>query len=236
MGKVTHRLKNAFKSKETLEIEGRMKFNQNKRAFAKYYQELDASIKSYSKMARDAELSGNHANARACISFVLKLQKTQVKVQGLLQRFEMMYSMVRLSGVMSRFMNACADMGFTMDENIDLKSIGKSTMAMDKALSKLDMMSDQMDQVFDTIDSGMNSNGDSLLDSDSQDAEIDAMLDRVMGRYNAAEMPSAAHTVPMAQASQAVPSQPAASSPMPESSAADDIDERLRRMMQELKE
>ncbi len=222
MSKIGYKVKNAFKSKETIEVEAKMKFNQNKRAFKKYYDELDASIKNFSNMARDAELSGNHENARSCASFVVKLQKTQIKVQGLLQRFEMMYSMQRLTGVMTNFMKSCAEMGFNMDMNIDLKKMWKNTAEMDKALSKLDAMSDQMDTVFDTIDSGMNSNQNLIASEAETEAETDRVLDQIMGRYNALQdVPQAA-----AQSVQAAPQAAAAEN--------DDIEERLRRMKQEL--
>ena len=52
MSKFTYNLKNAFKSKEQRELDARMEFNQNKRSFSKYYQELDASIKNFSQMAK----------------------------------------------------------------------------------------------------------------------------------------------------------------------------------------
>ena len=196
MSKLTYKMSHMFKSKEQIELEAKMQFNRNKRAFAKYYQELEGSIKNFSRMAREAELSGNHENAKACASFVLKLQKTQVRVQGLLQRFEMMYSMQRLTGVMTTFMDACAKMGFSMDENIDLKKMWKNTAEMDKALSKLDAMSDQMDMVFDTIDQGMNNGAEAIPSSDEADAEAENALDRIMGRYNDINAPANAAAVP----------------------------------------
>ena len=196
-------------------------------SFTKYYQELDESIKRFSKMARDAELSGNHANAKSCAAFVLKLQRTQVKVQGLLQRFEMMHSMQRLTGVMTNFMEACADMGFYMDDAIDLKSMWKNTAAMDQALSKLDAMSDQMESVFETIDSGMNNSGEEVISEEEADSEADALLDKIMGRHNSINMTS----VP-AENKESVPTVAEA---IAQEATTDDTDERLRRMMQELK-
>lgn len=223
MGKTAYTLKNMFKSKEKREIEARMEFNMNKRAFAKYYQELDTSIKNFSRMARDAELSGNHENAKSCVVFVMKLQKTQTKVQGLLQRFEMMYSMQRLTGVMERFVEGCARMGFSMDNSINLKNMFKNTAEMDKALTKLDAMSDQMNVIFDTIDSGMNGTGDIISSQDETDAAAEELLNDIMGRHNA---------VQYAEPAQAVPASAGPDAPAPE---ADDTDERLRRMMEELK-
>ena len=78
MGKTAYNLKNMFKSKEQIELEARMQFNQTKRSFARYYQDLDGSIKNFSRMARDAELNGNHENAKAAAKFVLKLQGRSV--------------------------------------------------------------------------------------------------------------------------------------------------------------
>ena len=217
MGKWSHKMKNMFKSPEQIEIEAKMQFNKNKRAFTKYYQELDGSIRNFSKMARDAELSGNHANAKACAGFVLKLQKTQIRVQGLLQRFEMMYSMQRLTGVMTNFMDACADMGFNMDESIDLKKMWKNTAEMDKALGKLDAMSDQMDMVFDAIDNGM-SNGEGLSTAEEHDAEAEQALDQIMGRFNDINAPASANAASNANGGQ----------------ADADAEEKLRSLMQNL--
>ena len=220
MSKLTYKMSHMFKSKEQIELEAKMQFNRNKRAFTKYYQELDVSIKNFSRMAREAELSGNHENAKACASFVLKLQKTQVRVQGLLQRFEMMYSMQRLTGVMTTFMDACAKMGFSMDENIDLKKMWKNTAEMDKALSKLDAMSDQMDMVFDTIDQGMNNGAEAIPSSDEADAEAENALDRIMGRYNDINAPAPAN---------------AAAAPK-EGQAEEDPEAKLRSLMKDLKD
>lgn len=224
MSKFTYNLKNAFKSKEQRELDARMEFNQNKRSFSKYYQELDASIKNFSQMAKEAELSGNHANAVSCATFVLKLQKTQVKVQGLLQRFEMMHSMQRLTGVMSNFVKACAEMGFSMDSNINLKNMWKNTAEMEKALGKLDAMSDQMDMVFETIDSGI-SGGQAIPGREESEDEAKNLLEQIMGRHNAT-----VYSMPEANVSQAdLNDSQAAAEP------ADDTDERLRRMMEELR-
>lgn len=230
MGKLAYNLKNLFKSKEQIELEARMQFNQNKRAFNNYYRDLGESIKRFSKMAQEAELSGNHVNALSCAKFVLKLQSTQTKVQGLLQRFEMMYSMQKLTGVMSNFMTACANMGFNMDANIDLKRMWKDNAAMDKAISKLDAMSDQMDMVFDTIDAGMNNANDESMSNSAADSDEEAskLLNSIMGRHNAVHYNAEPDTA------QAV-SAPTAEQEAAPDAAADDTDERLRKMMQDLK-
>ena len=220
--KFTYKMKNMFKSKEQIEVEARMQFNRNKKSFQKYYNDLDGSIKTFSKMARDAEMSGNHANAISCVTFVRKLQKTQVKVQGLLQRFEMMYNMQRLTGVMSNFVDACANMGFNMNDTIDLKSMWKNTAEMDKALSKLDAMSDQMDTIFDTIDGGMNTSSDAVETQDEIEADAEEMLNKIMGRENMIN-------TPVTQAAAAAPQETQAEE-------TDDTDDRLRKMMQELSE
>ena len=224
MGKFTYKVKNMFKSQETRDIEAQMEFNKNRRAFTKYYQELDVTIKDFSKKAKEAELSGNHANAKSCAVFVLKLQRTQSKVQGLLQRFEMMHSMQRLSGVMTSFVDACTNMGYNMDSAINLKDLWKNTAEMDKAIAKLDAMADQMDQVFDTIDSGMNSNGEEIASQEENDAEAERLLNQIMGRHNITNYPDAL---------QQGMAEPAAMESSPE--AADDTDERLQKMMEDLK-
>ena len=228
MGKLGYKMKNLFKSKEQIELEARMMFNKQQREFSRYYQELGTSIKKYSKMAEEAELQGNHANAIACAKFIGKLQKTQVKVQGLLQRFEMMHSMQRLSGVMTSFMQSCAEMGYSMDANINLKDMWKNTAAMDQAVNKLDAMSEQMDMVFDTIDQGLGSQAGISMQEDDAETEAAELLNSIMGRRN----PINSVSVPQAAAQPA-----AASAETPQAAAAeDDTDERLRRMMQELKD
>jgi len=225
MGSTGYKLKNMFKSKEQIELEARMQFNQTKRSFARYYQDLDGSIKNFSRMARDAELNGNHENAKAAAKFVLKLQSTQVRVQGLLHRFEMMHSMQELSGVMSKFMRTCADMGYNIDANIDLKGMMKDTLTMGKALNKLDAMTEQMDLVFDTIDDGMRDGNASYQSAEEQEEDAERMLDSIMGRHNAVSYPTAVGTAAVGA--------PAAE---PKQAETDDTDERLRKMLQELKE
>ncbi len=226
MSKTTYKLRNMFKSKEKIEIESRMRFNQTKRSFSKYYRELDESIKRFSKMARDSELSGNHANAKSCAVFVLKLQRAQVKVQRQLQHFEMMRSMQQMTTVQTDFMKACADMGFYMDDAIDLKSMWKNEAAMEQALGKLDAMSDQMESVFETIDSGMSNSSEDMMSEEDADSEAEVLLDQIMGRHNSINMTASSAkeqmgTIPAAMEAAA--------------KEADDTDERLHRMMQELK-
>ena len=224
MGKTAYHIKNMFKSKETREIEARMAFNKSKREFTRYYQELEGSIKNFSKMARDAELSGNHENAKSCAAFVLKLQKTQTKVQGLLQRYEMMYSMQRLTGIMDQFVQGCARMGFNMDSTINLKSMFRNTAEMDKALGKLDAMSDQMNMIFDTIDTGLSGGNELGLNQDESDAEAEALLNDIMGRHNATHFPESSQNLSAVANGDTTEKE------------VDDTDERLRRMMEDLKD
>ena len=222
MGKMAYVMKNMFKSKEQRELEARMEFNKNKRSFTKYYNELDVSVKNFSKMARDAELSGNHENAKSCALFVLKLQKTQVKVQALLQRFEMMNSMQRLAGVMSNFAEACTNMGFAMDTTINLKDMWKNTAEMDRAINKLDAMSDQMDMIFDTIDAGMSTDNEMIPSEEEQDKDAEELLRKIMGRHVTTQY------APKPEETRAE----AAANPEQE---IDDTDDRLHRMMEDLK-
>lgn len=225
MSKLSFKLKNLFKSKEQMEIESRMQFEKNRRSFMKYYQELDVTMKNFSKMARDAELSGNHENAIACATFVVKLQKTQIRVQGLLQRFEMMRSMQRLSGVYTDFVNACGEMGVSMDANIDLKSMWQNTAEMEKAIGKLDAMSESMDMVFDSIDNGLGNGMSEIKDESQNTAEVETLLDRIMGRYNAVNIPADSQNSGMAETN-AAPNKAA---------EPDDEEQRLRKMMEELR-
>lgn len=235
MNKFTYKMSNLFKSKETIELEARMKFNQNKRSFTKYYQELGTSIKEFSKMAKDAELSGNHANAQNCARFILKLQRTQTRVQGLLQRFEMMRSAQRLTGVMSNFMEACVEMGFDMDDKLDLKSMSKNTMALETTLSKLDAMSDQMDEVFNSLDGMMGSADDQGLSDEESNAQATALLDQIMDRHNIVSYPELSQPA----VTQPVAAQPVTAQPVVEQPATDESDairERLLKMRQELQD
>lgn len=221
MGKTAYKIKNMFKSPEQREIEARMEFNRNKRGFEKYYRELDQSIREFSQKAKEAELTGNHTNAVSCAVFVGKLQKTQTKVQGLLQRFEMMHSMQRLTGVMSKFVKACADMGYNMDSAIDLKAMWKNTAEMDMALEKMDAMSEQMDMIFDTIDSGMSQGSGTTLTPEESEAEAEALLDQIMGRHNAITYGRAETPAGLKETQEAAE---------PE----DDTDLRLQKLMEEL--
>ena len=182
--KMLHKLGNLFKSKEQLEIEARMEFKKNQRSFQKYYNDLDKSIEIFTKMTEDAVLSGNQKNAMSAAGFVLKLQNTQTKVQGLLQKFEMMYNMQRLTGVMTNFMDACTRMGLNIDSSIDLKGMWKDTASLEMTLGKLDAMSDQMDEVFDVIDNGMNiGSADKPAKADSEE-DARKLIDDIMKRHN----------------------------------------------------
>lgn len=222
MKKIRYTLKNMFKSKEEIELEARMLYNKQQREFTRYYKELGLSIKKYEKMAEETAKSGNHQNALSCAKFVLKLRRTQVRVQGLLQRFEMMRSMQQLSGVMSNFMATCAQMGLNMDANINLKDMWKNTAMMEQSLSKLDAMSEQMDEVFNAIDGGLQ---DSSMEMDAEedlDSEASAFLDQIMGRSNAI------NSVPTVQTEAAQPAK--------QEAASDDSSELLSKMLQELKD
>ena len=225
MGKMGYKLKNLFKSKDQIEIEARMQFEKNRRSFMKYYQELDATMKSFSKMAVDAEKSGNHENAKACAKFVVKLQRTQIRVQGLLQRFEMMRSMQRLSGVYTDFVKACGEMGVSMDANIDLKSLWQNTAAMETAIGKLDAMSESMDMVFDSIDNGLSNGMGEMKTADENDAEADELLDRIMGRDNRI------NNIPR----DSIINNTAAQTDSSAKETIDDEEEKLRKMMDELR-
>ncbi len=225
MGKVGYKLKNLFKSKDQIEIEARMQFEKNRRSFMKYYQELDVTMKNFSKMAVDAEKSGNHENAKACAKFVVKLQRTQIRVQGLLQRFEMMRSMQRLSGVYTDFVKACGEMGVRMDANIDLKSLWQNSAEMETAIGQLDAMSESMDMVFDSIDSGLSNGMGEMKTADENDAEADELLDRIMGRDNRI------HNIPADSFAEKVSAQTGTQA----KEAIDDEEEKLRKMMDELR-
>ncbi len=225
MGKMGYKLKNLFKSKDQIEIEARMQFEKNRRSFMKYYQELDVTMKNFSKMAVDAEKSGNHENAKACARFVVKLQRTQIRVQGLLQRFEMMRSMQRLSGVYTDFVKACGEMGVSMDATIDLKSLWQNSAEMEAAIGKLDAMSESMDMVFDSIDNGLSNGMGEMKTADENDAEADELLDRIMGRDNRV------NNIPAGTAM----TNSAADSTAAAKEAVDDEEEKLRKMMDELR-
>ena len=222
MRKFLYKLKNLFKSPQQIEIESRMEFERNKRSFEKYYQELDVSAKKFSKMAREAEMSGNHANALSCVKFVQTIQRSQTKVQALIQRFEMLHHAQRLGNVFTTFAKACNDIGVAMDATIDLKGLGKTVTTMEMSLGKLDALSEGMDLVFDSIDKTLVIGMGELQTESESEAEAEELLDRIMGRYNTGVMQQEA-TVPknVNEASR-------------EAAANDPDEEKLRSMMEEL--
>lgn len=224
MGNASYKIKNMFKSKERRELEAKILFNRQKRDFEKYYKELSAIIKEYTEKAKNTALEGNHQNALSCAKFVLRMQHTQVKVQGLLQRYQMMYSMQRLANVMTNFMDTCAKMSFKMNSDINLKKMMKSTASMDEALNNLDAMADQMDEVFNVIDGYMDKE---TLDPafESNDAAAQQFLNQIMHIHNIQTTPDApmAHEAPIA-------SEPAVAEP------SSDVAERIRRLKQELED
>ncbi len=237
MRKLTYNLQNIFKSKEQKEIEARMQFNRDRNTFKKYEKELETSIRDFTRMAEEAELHGNHQNAVTCAQFIRKLQRTQTRVQSVIQRFEMMRSAARLSSIMGTFTEACVRMGFQISENIDLKNMARNTATIEQSLEKLDTMTDQVDMIFDSIDRGMGGSNELSQEESEQDAE--ALLDSIMGRYNTVNAVGTANAAPaqtaapqaVAPAAQVAAPQAAA----PQLSAADDTSARLNKMMEELK-
>lgn len=237
MRKLTYNLQNIFKSKEQKEIEARMQFNRDRNTFKKYEKELETSIRDFTRMAEEAELHGNHQNAVTCAQFIRKLQRTQTRVQSVIQRFEMMRSAARLSSIMGTFTEACVRMGFQISENIDLKNMARNTATIEQSLEKLDTMTDQVDMIFDSIDRGMGGSNELSQEESEQDAE--ALLDSIMGRYNTVNAVGTANAAPaQAAAPQAVAPAAQVAAPQaaaPQLAAADDTSARLNKMMEELK-
>lgn len=237
MRKLTYNLQNIFKSKEQKEIEARMQFNRDRNTFKKYEKELETSIRDFTRMAEEAELRGNHQNAVTCAQFIRKLQRTQTRVQSVIQRFEMMRSAARLSSIMGTFTEACVRMGFQISENIDLKNMARNTATIEQSLEKLDTMTDQVDMIFDSIDRGMGGSNELSQEESEQDAE--ALLDSIMGRYNTVNAVGTANAAPaQAAAPQAVAPAAQVAAPQaaaPQLAAADDTSARLNKMMEELK-
>ena len=224
MSKFTYKVKNLFKTPEQREIEARVEFNRTKRSFTKYYKDLDGSIANFSRMAKEAELSGNHANALSCVRFVQKLQRTQTKVQGVIQRFEMMESMRQFSGTMSKFVEVCSHMGFNIDANINIPKMLRDSVGLESALAKMDSATDQMDVIFDTIDSAMSTGEETYTSNGEMQSEAEEMLNSIMGRENIIQYAGkeAARTGETAGEKDAA-------------EADDDTEEILRRMLNDLK-
>ena len=130
---------------------------------------------------------------------------------------------------------ACVEMGFDMDNKLDLKSMSKNTMALETTLSKLDAMSDQMDEVFNSLDGMMGSTDDQGLSDEESDAQAAALLDQIMDRHNIVSYPELSQPA----AAQPVAAQPVAEQPAAEQPAANESDairERLLKMRQELQD
>lgn len=241
MRKITYKLQNLFKSKEQKDLEARMEFNRNRNTFKKYERELAKNIKDFTRMAQEAELSGNHQNAVACAQYIRKLQRSQTGVQALIQRFEMMQSAARMASIMGSFSEACAKMGFRISESINLQDMYRNTATIEQSLGKLDAMTEQMDMIFDSIDMGMSNSNELSEEESAKDAE--ALLNSIMGRYNTvngvgeANAPAAQAAAPVAQAAapQAAAPQTAAPQTAAPQAAADDTSARLQKMMDELK-
>lgn len=237
MRKLTYNLQNLFKSKEQKEIEARMQFNRDRNTFKKYEQELETNIRDFTKKAQEAELCGNHQIAMNWAQFIRKLQRSQTRVQAIIQRFEMMRSAARLSSIMGTFSEACAKMGYQISDSINIKDMWRNTATIEQSLGKLDAMTEQMDMIFDSIDMGMSSGSEISQEESEQDAE--ALLDSIMGRYNTVNGVGTANAAPaqtaapqaVAPAAQVAAPQAAA----PQLAAADDTSARLNKMMEELK-
>ncbi len=184
-GYMSYKLKNLFKSKETIELEAKMEYRRNERTFKNYSKELKRQIIKFQNMAVESERQGKHANAMTCMKFVDKLQRSDGKVDAILQRFEMMNAMMQMSDVMVKFMESCAKMGYRMKSDINLSRMMSDSTEMNKALMMMDSMSDQMESVFSSID-GFADDGESVEDMLDGDKLLEDRLSQLMDRGAAA--------------------------------------------------
>ena len=225
MSKLTYELSNMFKSHEQREIEARIEFQRKKRDFQKYSKDLKTTIQEFEMMAINAEKSGNSKNALVCVAFIRKLQKTESAIEGIILRFRMIESTRRLSGIMENFARACRRMGYDLDANLNLKTAMKNTVELEKALAKMEAMSEQMGMIFDSIDAS------DMGDFGEQTSEVEvteddrALLDKLMHRDSLENNPTASQPTrqPIIQTKE----------PTPES--VEDEDEKLRKLIEGVK-
>lgn len=210
-------IKKIFKGKPSEEerrIQAQMEYRRQERNFQRYAEELDKAVARFKQMAYEAYKKNQTENALKCAAFTEKLVSTRNKVDSVLQRFEMLQAMKNLGDMMLQFMDSCSQMGCDLKQRINIQELTTGQLQMAEGLNKLDFLSEQMEEVFNSIDDSFGLN--KVSDGAYADPAAAATLDGIIREFGA---PAVADPVPEAPAPVTVPAQKPAEPASPEMSA-----------------
>lgn len=139
-------------SEDERRIQAQTEYRRQERNFQRYAAELDKAIVRFKQMAYEAHMKNQTDNALKCAAFTTKLTNTREKVDSVLQRFEMLQAMKNISDMMLQFMDSCSQIGFDLNQRIDIKALTSGQLQMSEGLNKLDYLSEQLEDVFNSID------------------------------------------------------------------------------------
>lgn len=180
-----------FRSKETREARAReakmkakMEYNRVEKQFQKASTDFSRQIKLFQQMAAQAAEKGQTSLRNENLRYIKKLNAIQIKMDKVVQRFAMMRSMQNIADTMTLFSATCAKIGLDLSETINFSKLLSEQTTIAMAIEKADMLSEQMDEVFDTISQSMGITDDLDMDVE-QEEEYDPELDKMMEAINA---------------------------------------------------
>lgn len=181
------------KSEEERRIQAQMEYRRQERNFLRYADELDKAIERFKRMAYDAFQKGQKENALKCAAFTQKLTSTREKVDSVLQRFEMLHAMKNIGDMMLQFMDSCSEIGCDLKQRINIQVLTSGQLQMAEGLNKLDYLSEQMEEVFNSIDDsfGLNKLSDGVHADPAAMKTLDGILVEFGGQTPAEPAPEA---------------------------------------------
>lgn len=169
------------KNEEERRIQAQIEYRRQERNFLRYADELDKAIERFKRMAYDAFQKGQKDNALKCAAFTQKLASTRDKVDSVLQRFEMLHAMKNIGDMMIQFMDSCSEIGCDLKQRINIQALTNGQLQMAEGLNKLDYLSEQMEEVFNSIDDSFGLN--KLSDGIHADPAAVKTLDGILAEF-----------------------------------------------------
>lgn len=142
-------------SEEERKVQARMEYQSTRRTLMSNASNLDKTIRKFKQMAYDAMQSGNKDNALELSKFIRHMTHSQQKVKRVLQRFEMLNALQNVSEIMIQFMKNCESVGINLKDGIRIDNLIRGQADMEAGLNRLDYISGQLDNVFDSIDESL---------------------------------------------------------------------------------
>lgn len=177
MLKIFQKYLNPEQYRQEQRMEAELAYRAQSRSFQRYAAMLSGTVDQFRRMAVESEHAGRHANALRAAHFTRLLENTQSRVESVRQHLDMLHAMSGASDVMVQFMESCRRLGCDLSETIDLKDLGESELQMEQGLSRLNFLSDKIEQVFETMEHSL----DCVADSEEADPEDERLLAQLCG-------------------------------------------------------